>query len=87
MQEITERAMNGELDFTASLKERVGLLNGVSELAGEPFGEGLEPAAHYCDLVAQSLQCAAELTGFSYYSHFLRSDLSSSSKSTRQPRP
>ncbi|KAJ5766872.1 uncharacterized protein N7511_004488 [Penicillium nucicola] len=28
--EITERAMNGELDFTASLKERVGLLNGVS---------------------------------------------------------
>ncbi|KAJ5510351.1 hypothetical protein N7453_002454 [Penicillium expansum] len=27
---ITERAMNGELDFTASLKERVGLLNGVS---------------------------------------------------------
>ncbi|KAJ5565919.1 hypothetical protein N7535_007557 [Penicillium sp. DV-2018c] len=27
--EITERAMNGELDFTASLKERVSLLNGV----------------------------------------------------------
>ncbi|CDM31920.1 hypothetical protein DTO013E5_1845 [Penicillium roqueforti] len=27
---ITERAMNGELDFTASLKERVSLLNGVS---------------------------------------------------------
>lgn len=29
-QAITERAMNGEIDFTASLKERVGLLNGVS---------------------------------------------------------
>lgn len=29
-QAITERAMNGELDFTASLKERVGLLTGVS---------------------------------------------------------
>ncbi|KAI5278769.1 hypothetical protein KEM54_004459 [Ascosphaera aggregata] len=27
--EITTRAMNGELDFTASLKERVGLLKGV----------------------------------------------------------
>ncbi|KAB8077126.1 HAD-like domain-containing protein [Aspergillus leporis] len=27
--EITERAMNGELDFSASLKERVGLLKGV----------------------------------------------------------
>ncbi|KAJ5668522.1 Phosphoserine phosphatase [Penicillium maclennaniae] len=27
--EITARAMNGELDFTASLKERVGLLKGV----------------------------------------------------------
>ncbi|CAI7673333.1 unnamed protein product [Penicillium pancosmium] len=27
--EITERAMNGELDFAASLKERVGLLKGV----------------------------------------------------------
>lgn len=28
-QAITERAMNGELDFSASLKERVGLLKGV----------------------------------------------------------
>jgi phosphoserine phosphatase len=28
-QEITERAMNGELDFAASLKERVALLKGV----------------------------------------------------------
>ncbi|CAG7918401.1 unnamed protein product [Penicillium olsonii] len=27
--DITERAMNGELDFSASLRERVGLLNGV----------------------------------------------------------
>lgn len=27
--EITQRAMNGELDFAASLKERVGLLKGV----------------------------------------------------------
>ncbi|KAE8352133.1 HAD-like domain-containing protein [Aspergillus coremiiformis] len=27
--EITERAMNGELDFSASLRERVGLLKGV----------------------------------------------------------
>lgn len=41
----------------------VGNGNVDTELAGEPFGEGLEPAAHYCDLVAQSLQCAAELTG------------------------
>lgn len=28
-QEITERAMNGELDFAASLRERVSLLKGV----------------------------------------------------------
>lgn len=28
-QEITERAMNGELDFSESLQERVGLLKGV----------------------------------------------------------
>ncbi|PKY07808.1 phosphoserine phosphatase [Aspergillus campestris IBT 28561] len=27
--EITERAMNGEIDFSESLRERVGLLNGV----------------------------------------------------------
>lgn len=29
VKEITARAMNGELDFAASLKERVGLLRGV----------------------------------------------------------
>lgn len=34
-----------------------------TELLGEPLGEGLESAAHHGDLVAQSLQCAAELTG------------------------
>ena len=30
VEKITERAMNGELDFTASLKERVALLQGLS---------------------------------------------------------
>lgn len=34
-----------------------------TELLGEPCGQGLEPAAHHCDREAQSLQCAAELTG------------------------
>lgn len=29
MQEITERAMNGQIDFSESLRERVSLLNGV----------------------------------------------------------
>lgn len=41
----------------------VGNGNVDTELLGEPLGEGLEPAAHHCDLVAQGLQCAAELTG------------------------
>lgn len=41
----------------------VGNGNVDTELLGEPLGEGLEPAAHHGDLVAQSLQCAAELTG------------------------
>lgn len=41
----------------------IGNGNVDTELSSQPFGEGLEPAAHHCDLVAQSLQCAAELTG------------------------
>jgi len=44
--EITERAMNGEIDFTESLRERVALLEGLSENALEevykniPFTKG-----------------------------------------------
>jgi phosphoserine phosphatase len=37
--EITERAMNGELDYGAALRERVGLLKGLS----------IERARHACE--------------------------------------
>ena len=41
----------------------VGNGNVDTELLSEPLGEGLEPTAHHGNFVAQSLQCAAELTG------------------------
>jgi phosphoserine phosphatase len=48
---ITERAMNGELDFTESLRERCALLNGVSSGVFEELRSviSLTPGAH--DLV------------------------------------
>ena len=44
--EITERAMQGELDFESALKERVGLLAGLEERAiGECLAERIRPMA------------------------------------------
>jgi phosphoserine phosphatase len=41
---ITERAMRGELDFAAALRERVGLLGGLEEAAiGQCLAERIEP--------------------------------------------
>lgn len=47
---ITERAMQGELDFFESLQQRVGLLKGLSEVAANEVFAGLPymPGAKEC---------------------------------------
>jgi phosphoserine phosphatase len=51
--EITERAMQGELDFVAALRERVALLEGLGEGAiGECLAERISPTPGAKTLVA-----------------------------------
>lgn len=50
--EITERAMNGELDFTAALRERVAMLKGLSLSALEQTWAGVEYCPGARELVA-----------------------------------
>jgi phosphoserine phosphatase len=49
---ITERAMRGELDFAASLIERVGALAGLPESVLEEVSKELKPTKGAADLVA-----------------------------------
>ena len=61
---ITERAMQGELDFQAALRERVGLLKGLDEAAiGECRAERIRPMAGAKTLVAtlKTLGCKTVL--------------------------
>ena len=61
---ITERAMRGELDFQAALRERVGLLAGLDEGAvGECLAERVKPTPGARTLVAtlKSLGCTTVL--------------------------
>jgi phosphoserine phosphatase len=51
--EITERAMQGELDFESALRERVGLLAGLDEAAiGQCLAERIKPMPGARTLVA-----------------------------------
>jgi phosphoserine phosphatase len=50
--EITRRAMNGEIDFATSLKERVGLLAGVADHALERAAERIRLRAGARQLIA-----------------------------------
>jgi phosphoserine phosphatase len=49
---ITARAMNGEIDFIAALKERVGLLAGLSEAEIEALAAGITLNPGASELVA-----------------------------------
>ncbi|MEH8021404.1 phosphoserine phosphatase SerB [Rheinheimera metallidurans] len=76
---VTARAMNGELDFTQSLTERVALLAGAPEqvlqqvLATLPLMPGLtELVAH---LKAHSWQVAIASGGFTYFTNALQQQL------------
>lgn len=77
--EITERAMRGELDFTASLKERVGLLKGVPDTIYEELKTQIvfTPGAHeLCtNLKRQGIKTAVLSGGFIPLAEWVKSEL------------
>lgn len=77
--EITERAMRGELDFRASFKERLALLQGLSEEVLEGIGaslrltEGAETL--FAELKRLGYKTAILSGGFSYFARQLQHKL------------
>ncbi len=76
---ITERAMNGELDFTASFKARVALLKGLDEsvLAGIAAHLTLSEGAEHLirTLKALGYKTAILSGGFTYFGEYLQRKL------------
>jgi len=76
---ITERAMRGELDFSASFRERVALLEGLEEsvlaeiAARLPITEGAERLIR--NLKALGYRIAILSGGFTYFAEHLRQRL------------
>ncbi|MEM9174915.1 MAG: phosphoserine phosphatase SerB [Myxococcota bacterium] len=77
--EITEAAMNGELDFTASLERRVGLLEGLDEKVLEEIAVGLPitPGAERLIATLRSLDYRTAILsgGFTYFGRHLQERL------------
>ncbi len=77
--DITERAMAGELDFTASLKARVALLEGLSETVLENIAESLpvtEGAERLVGMLKKLGYKTAILSGgFNYFGSHLQDKL------------
>jgi len=77
--EITERAMRGELDFTASFRARVALLKGLDESALEHIAQRLrlnEGAERLISTLKKMGYKTAILSGgFNYFGHFLQQRL------------
>ncbi|KEY58570.1 phosphoserine phosphatase [Serratia sp. DD3] len=77
--EVTERAMRGELDFAASLRQRVGTLKGadaniLKQVRDElPLMPGLTSLVH--KLQALGWHVAIASGGFTYYAEYLRDKL------------
>lgn len=77
--DITERAMRGELDFTASLRERVGTLKGADanilrQVRDElPLMPGLDSLV--AKLQALGWKVAIASGGFTYFAEYLRDEL------------
>lgn len=76
---ITERAMNGELDFTESFKARVALLKGLDEsvLSGIAANLKLTEGAEQLILTLKALgyKTAILSGGFTYFGHYLQQKL------------
>ncbi len=77
--EITERAMRGELDFSASFTERLALLKGLDESVLERIAGRLRltEGAEYLIKALQSLgyRTAILSGGFNYFAHHLQASL------------
>lgn len=77
--EITERAMRGELDFEAALRERVGLLTGLSvDALAQTYEERITLNTGAADMVA-TMKAAGALTalvsgGFTYFTEKVAED-------------
>ncbi|KQN58039.1 phosphoserine phosphatase [Erwinia sp. E602] len=77
--EVTERAMRGELDFAASLRQRVATLKGadaniLKQVRDElPLMPGLTSLVH--KLQALGWQVAIASGGFTYFAEYLRDSL------------
>lgn len=77
--EITRRAMNGEVDFVAALKERVALLKDLPETALETAGERIRITSGAAELVATMRANGAHTAlvsgGFHIYTRRIRDEL------------
>lgn len=76
---ITERAMNGELDFTQSFRARVGLLKGLDASVLEGIAQRL-PITEGAEQLLQTLKLLGFKTailsgGFTYFGHYLQQRL------------
>ncbi|MEO5657346.1 MAG: phosphoserine phosphatase SerB [Nitrospiria bacterium] len=73
---ITRRAMNGELDFSAALRERVGLLRGLPIAALDRVADRtrLTPGAEVLIRVLRASECAVAVVsgGFEYFADRVR---------------
>ncbi|MEO1939045.1 phosphoserine phosphatase SerB [Candidatus Thioglobus sp.] len=77
---ITERAMQGELDFNASLIERVSLLKGLDiDVLDKVYTERLQVNPGGKDLIKffkdQGIRSAVVSGGFTYFTHRLAKDI------------
>lgn len=77
--EVTERAMRGELDFTASLRQRVGALKGADANILKQVRDELPLMPGLISLVrklqAMDWHVAIASGGFTYYAEYLRDKL------------
>ncbi|WP_127957885.1 phosphoserine phosphatase [Serratia microhaemolytica] len=76
---VTERAMRGELDFVASLRERVAMLKGADAAILQQVRENLPLMPGLTSLIAKlqafGWQVAIASGGFTYYADYLRDQL------------
>ncbi|PXW74415.1 phosphoserine phosphatase [Blastomonas natatoria] len=78
--EITERAMQGELDFEAALRERVALLKGLSEhVIGDCLGHRIQPMPGARRLVrtlrSRGVDCVLVSGGFHSFADVIGAEL------------
>ncbi|MBJ7222355.1 MULTISPECIES: phosphoserine phosphatase [unclassified Brenneria] len=77
--EVTERAMRGELDFAASLRQRVGTLKGADANILHEVRKTLPLMPGLTNMVAQLQQAGWHIAiasgGFTYFADYLREEL------------